>query len=577
MGGAAQTAAPVAGGAPPAVQTPPAMQVAPDQKAFTAANALVDSGARAEGLRAFLRDYPQSKRVDRARSALLTLLLERQPQDVKEIHALAKARIAAAGKDERSGRENEVAFKLAEALPNGVDLKSAEAWARDAVRSETLAAVTARIKASAAKDKFPMPDAASLHTIWAETEGNSRQTLADVYLHQGKLDKSLQELDAAAALDQENGSVWTTRGQIAHAQHNDAAALDDLETAEVKGGVTPVGAALMMEIYARLHPGDATGLDAEIDRRYRALPTAFTPTPHTAAATGRTVLLELYTGSACAPCVAADLGVDGVLEAYRRDEVVALAFDQHIPEPDPLANADTVSRAKYNGVPYTPSFYLNGETLDIFGGPRSASKTAFVSLEKAIDASLKTPSGVVLHLTARLTPGQRVEASAEVRVTDEAALKAVLTAKAAPAAVVGPAAATPAAEKPAGEPKLLLNFALVQREVRYSGENGMRFHSMVVRSLAKPSTEGFAVAMTGQSTAAAAFDPVAVSASLQAYLAGFAQHSERFGTTHFLPYDTRLPVESLGVAAWVEDVTAHRVVAAAYLPVGGAGQETASR
>jgi hypothetical protein len=105
----------------------------------------------------------------------------------------------------------------------------------------------------------------------------------------------------------------------------------------------------------------------------------------------------------------------------------------------------------------------------------------------------------------------------------------------------------------------------VQQVVRYSGTNAFRFHPMVVRALAKPSEQGFPVSLTDTSGASFRFDPDSISKGLASYLTGFEQHNDKFGTAHFRIKDTRLPLEQLAVAAWVEDIRTHRAVAAAYV------------
>ncbi len=209
------------------------------------------------------------------------------------------------------------------------------------------------------------------------------------------------------------------------------------------------------------------------------------------------------------------------------------------------------------------------------------------SSRKRIDADLGTPSGVTLRLTANLTPEKSIAASADVRVSDPAALSKALTCRARTQTRnqsfrfqcfdIRPGQARDR-RKPSAAPEpphLVLNFALVQKDVRYSGENGIRFHSMVVRALAKPTTEEFPIASNGSSTASFTFDPAAVSASLTNYLADYQQHSTRFGPVHFLMTDTTLPLDQLAVAAWVEDLSSHHVVAAAFAPLESHAQKAA--
>lgn len=541
------------------------MQLAADQKAYQAALASPNPDAQITALKAFLHDFPDSKRVIAARTKIFHLLLDAHPDRVKDIHKLAKTMIEAAGTGiDRENEENTVAFELAEALPNGVDLKSAEKWSNDAVAQLTLPAYTERVRSNYEKFKIkaPMPSTAELQDQLDQNLAADLQTLADVYFHEGKLDKATAALDRTKSFDPKSlegavGSILLTRGQIAAAQHHDAEALDDLERAEVYGGLTAQTKPLLLSLYSQAHGGSTAGLDDDIDAQYHKLiPAAFTPEPHKAPPTGRTALLELYTGSACEPCVAADLAVDGVLEAYPRSEVVALSFDQHIPEPDPLANPDTIARADFYKINSTPNVILDGKPSTHIGGSRSAAEKGYPKLAENIDKELNIPSGVQLKLNASAAPDHTITANATAKITDSAAFNKLLT------------------TTDGKTPELILNIALVQSEVRYSGENGIRFHTMVVRALARPATKGFPVAMTGESQASFKFDPAEVSKDLSKYLTDFSQHNERFGVVHFLSTDTSL-TGPLAVAAWVEDPSTHQVVQAAFVPLNPGTQEAA--
>jgi thiol-disulfide isomerase/thioredoxin len=403
-----------------------------------------------------------------------------------------------------------------------------------------------------------MPSATELQLQLDQYLAADLQTLADVYLHEGKLDKATAALDRTKsfdpqAIESDLGSILLTRGQIAYAQHHDAEALDYLERAAVYGGLNAQARPVLLKLYAQANGGSSAGMEADIDAQYRKLvPAAFTPAPHNTPPTGRTVLLELFTGSGCAPCVAADLALDGVLEAYPRNEVVALSFDQHIPEPDPLANPDSVARARFYDIGGTPTAFLDGKSAGFVGGERSDAQKRYPTLAKNIDEQLDIPSGVDLKLDTTVAPDHTIAVNATAKITDAAALNKLLS----------PAKGA--------APNLVLNIALVQPEVSYSGENGIRFHSMVVRALARPAAKGFPIAMTGESQASATFDPAEVSRELSKYLAEYSQHNDRFGIVHFLSTDTSLP-GSLAVAAWVEDPTTHQVVQAAFVPLGGNG------
>jgi hypothetical protein len=80
------------------------------------------------------------------------------------------------------------------------------------------------------------------------------------------------------------------------------------------------------------------------------------------------LLLELFTGAQCGPCVAADLAFDALSQAYNPTNLITLQYHLHIPGPDPLTSPDCVSRQTYYEVRSTPSTYFNGRALAGGGG-----------------------------------------------------------------------------------------------------------------------------------------------------------------------------------------------------------------
>src|SRR5207237_8626538 len=69
--------------------------------------------------------------------------------------------------------------------------------------------------------------------------------------------------------------------------------------------------------------------------------------PGRPAKNNRVVVFELFTGSECPPCVAADLGYDALLKTFKPTEVIPLQYHVHIPGLDPITNADTIKRFAY--------------------------------------------------------------------------------------------------------------------------------------------------------------------------------------------------------------------------------------
>src|SRR5207249_4679173 len=77
----------------------------------------------------------------------------------------------------------------------------------------------------------------------------------------------------------------------------------------------------------------------------------------------RVVLVELFTGAQCPPCVAADLAFDALTKTYAPTDVVFLQYHLHIPGPDPLTNPDSDARQQFYGdvIEGTPTVLFNGK------------------------------------------------------------------------------------------------------------------------------------------------------------------------------------------------------------------------
>jgi hypothetical protein len=556
------------------------MKLPADQRAFLATAAVKDPEQRLAALRQFLKDYPKADpgRIHRVQQAILKLLLRYFPERTSEIHAQAKLLVKKSGKGmSKWYAETDVAESLADAGPNGVDLSAAERWAQDVADKQTEASFNKVVIASSKKYKQPPLKAAEVHKYWSEVHAEAVAALADVYLHQGKLDQAKSLLAQAETLYSHLDTASSLRGQIALLEHRDRDALDDFERAQLLGELKSPWREKMVELYKEAHNGGDAGLTSELDVRYAQLfPAPFLASKRAAVEGGHTVLMELFTGSGCPPCVGGDLAVEGLLDSYSRADVVALAFDQHIPEPDPLANPDSVARATLYGVASTPSYVLDGKRLTVSGGGRDESEGFYNSFVKSVDKDAANPTGVQLHLTASSDAGGLVRAQAVVVTAGSQELMEKIVAaappepvqgekKAAPAAAAT-AAATPGAVVPA-EPHLVLNFALVEDEVRYSGENGVRFHRMVVRSLAKPADGGFAVEPERTAILNATFNLEEISRKLLEYLDDYETNNARFGRIEFLTKDTTMQSSHLAVAAWVQDSVTHRVLQAAFVPV----------
>ena len=86
------------------------------------------------------------------------------------------------------------------------------------------------------------------------------------------------------------------------------------------------------------------------------------------AASAKVVLCELFTGSECPPCVAADVATTALETTYAESEVIVLRYHQHIPAPDPLANDASDERFSSYDLQGTPALYVNGKDFSGAGG-----------------------------------------------------------------------------------------------------------------------------------------------------------------------------------------------------------------
>lgn len=149
----------------------------------------------------------------------------------------------------------------------------------------------------------------------------------------------------------------------------------------------------------------------------------------------------------------AGLAFQAALDRYRRDDFVLLSYHVHIPRPDPMVNPSTLARQAFYAVRSSPSYVVDGESSG-GGGSADGARALF---ESRIDPM------IARHLEAK------PEAAIALRATNSGATVKVK-------ATVSDVAST--------SDKLKLQIALVEDRVGFSGENGMRFHEMVVRSLA---------------------------------------------------------------------------------------------
>ncbi len=276
-------------------------------------------------------------------------------------------------------------------------------------------------------------------------------------------------------------------------------------------------------------------LEAELDQEYhKKIAATLKPLPTAGPAnrtSDRVVLVELFTGAECPPCVAADVAFDGLNASYKPTQVVTLQYHLHIPGPDPLTNADTMARAEYYPeLRGTPTLCFDGKMEQLPGGPLAASKERYEMYMPIIDKALARPSEAKIQLKAgRNGDSLKIQASAEAKSDSS---------------------------------KLRLRLALIEEQVRYVGGNNLRFHHHVVRAL-PGGAEGKLLA-DGKGSTEVTVDLAQLRKSLEGYLEGYAKE-ERFPKA--LP---PIPLSNLSVVAFVQDDVDKAVLNTVIVPVSPA-------
>jgi hypothetical protein len=250
-----------------------------------------------------------------------------------------------------------------------------------------------------------------------------------------------------------------------------------------------------------------------------------------AAKSDQVVLVELFTGAECPPCVAVDLAFDALGRTYKPSEVIFLQYHLHIPRPDPLCNPDAEARANFYGdkVQGTPSIFFNGRKDAAGGGAANQAKRKYDGYRKDIDGYLEKKATAKVSVVAAVK-GEEIAIKANVADL----------------------------EKP-GE-KIMLRLALVEDRVRYTGGNGLRYHHSVVRSM-PGGAKGIALTKaTGEQSATVKLEDVRK--SLDKYLDDFAKENQE------PPFSVKpTGLKNLRVVAFVQNDETGEILQAAQVEV----------
>jgi thiol-disulfide isomerase/thioredoxin len=468
---------------PPSTQAPapspaPARAgTSPEAKIYSTALAVKDPTEKLAALRKFQADYPSNSLSRTADSAILTLLLANFKDRTDDIRTTVDAVIAnlpaTSPPDIRVTRVQAIAVQLVDA---GVLIDRAKALVTEAVvaldrpdyikrtretREKARAAAEQRQKTSTTPVTTPpVPSDQMLGQQFDRIMAGAQEVMGRIHLATGDAAAAEREFRAAVAANPQLGKASLELSKIESSRGNDRKALDLYLAAAATGKLKRAEEEGLATLYKKVN-GDTANLERDLDRVYRErFPNPIAaPEPFTGTRGGRVALLEMFTGSACGPCVAADLALDGVLERYPADSVAVLAYHVHIPGPDPMTVPDSVTRKNLYAVPGVPTFNVDGARARLGGGPRESAQPTYDTYVKSIDASLASAPEAQVKVSAEFE-GDKVRVRADVQ--------GVKT----------------------GSKPLRLHLVLAERELTFLGENGIRHHPFVVRDLAGDDAEG---------------------------------------------------------------------------------------
>jgi len=337
-----------------------------------------------------------------------------------------------------------------------------------------------------------------------------------------------------------NVNVDAALGELAVKAGDDTKALEYLVPARLSGRSPKTANEALESIYRKTHAGSPeqveAGLEAMLDLEYRKRypnPIAVEAYEPTDKRSDRLVLGEVFTGSGCPPCAGADVAFDAAMARYSRKDLAVVMYHLHIPRPDPMTDLDTQARAKNYSVSAVPSFAIDGKKT-VGGGTREMAKQVFDRFQKDLEKDLETPAEAQLKADATLS-GNAVKVRATV-------------------------------EGVKSESKdLKVQIALVEKELRFNGENGIRFHPMVVRAMGGTKGEGFAVDPATGAGYEHTFDLDEISKAIKAHLDDYEAKGHRGEPFTFSEKKYQINRAGLAVVVFVQDDKTKHVLQAAYV------------
>ena len=478
---------------------PAQTSMTPDRKAYTEANKIKEPDKKIAAMEKFIADFPKSQSVYSAHQAIFETLVKSYPEQKDKILASAGQAVEKAPDFIKTSIYNSLAYRLFDA---GIMLDEAEKLALKGL------AATEEELAKQAKQR----------------KASYYATLGRIYLKKGKMKEAEKNLKLAYDSNPQMTSASTGLAELYLKQGNEKRALELYTTAALSGRMPPESRKQFEALYQKSNKGSLAGLEEMLDAKYiqlYPLPIKVGHYKPSAKRSNRTVLAEVFTGAGCPPCAAADLGFDALMERYKRDELAVLMYHLHIPAPDPMTNPSTQARSKFYGIQGVPSYALDGKQGG-GGGTREMTQGFYDRVNPDVEKQLETAAEADLKLDASMD-GSTIKAKATV------------------------------SNIKSGSADLKLHIVLAEDKLRYAGENGIRFHPMVVRSVAGKEYGGFAVTAKDNQAFEWTFDVKAISEEARKHLDEYEKSGHRGESFTFSEKKDQIDPDGLTLVAFVQD------------------------
>jgi hypothetical protein len=229
-----------------------------------------------------------------------------------------------------------------------------------------------------------------------------------------------------------------------------------------------------------------------------------------------------------------------MIEEYPRSQVAVIEFHEHIPGPDPMTNPDAVERMGFytrSVIRGTPTVIMDGTGVDVGGGGESRAPNKLEKYKEMLGTALKAAPSVGLGLQGSRR-GNTVTATTTVVWRDTTGREGH---------------------------DLRLRVALVEREVDYTGGNGLERHAMVFRGFLTGQEGTVLTAGTDARSLKNTVDIATLEKTYGEYLDGYlAENPDRFSRSDgtWRAMMNEIDASDLALVAFVQDDTTKEVLQA---------------